>query len=783
MYESTKGAKRQFLRFVSGVVRKEVKDILKSKTTFPLCWNADIPSIRHCSWDQTLYDFEKSAPLTYNVLRSAITRKSEESTLCKGKGVNLKPKVGTALAYLLQAKAPIKASFLPTLISIQFWRGNLKRDTIKQLSKMGICKGYEATLAAVDKIRRDFDSAATSCKREIEEQLKHVNDLSNMTILWDENMDVSNALAATVPNIEDEVNEPSDTDDTISYEYTEPNADGSGESENDNTEVEDNDEDSNEEENDDMPEASDTESVHDASIQSETSSPLQPGFTMCWDNVGKKVISRHPTLTSTNKYINMALGYMAINRVTTTNLSWQFDNIVKNATDLPHDIFVPSSADLKNVKSRMEIIVGRIIARHLKWFKDNFSDCIIPHIIHDHSAESSNRSVLINLGVFDVDPSSTQGAITIYENLQRHVPSINGKPYTSAVFGDGLSCERGNDAHRARANGLNPWERLERCEPSAQEFHKEMLLLQDYYDLLFKGSSAADRGTLVHLNNLFNFRQVKSDVSDNFTHAWELMCLATEGFVSLLTMHLMEMEDEESEPGNVEITIVNGDFEQRNKYFTDVCKTVVQRLWHTLNTNALTVDHGTGPSVFCCGEDLDNGTIACSAGTNCTHGEVFHYICADVDPNNLPQNWHCSEECRNRTILYPFCHCRQNLGNDQPMIGCSAGSSCVDREWYHLKCVHMSAENVPKGDWFCQDACKTAKKGKRKRGKKSADKPEQIYDHTYNYSRAMAWLGLHLLCRRDAVREADGNAMITHWKLYLFHFFRVETSKISDSST
>ena len=36
----------------------------------------------------------------------------------------------------------------------------------------------------------------------------------------------------------------------------------------------------------------------------------------------------------------------------------------------------------------------------------------------------------------------------------------------------------------------------------------------------------------------------------------------------------MEMEDEESEPGNVEITIVNGDFEQRNKYFTDVCKTL-----------------------------------------------------------------------------------------------------------------------------------------------------------------------------------------------------------------
>ncbi|CAC5389595.1 unnamed protein product [Mytilus coruscus] len=196
------------------------------------------------------------------------------------------------------------------------------------MSKMGICKGYGSTLAAIDNIRRDFDSAATSCKREIEEQLTNVNDISNMTVM-DEDMDVSNAVAVTVPNIEDEVNEPSDSDDTISYEYREPNENGSEESESDSTEVEDNDEDSEDDENDGIAEASDNESIYDMSIRSDTNPTLQPGFTMCWDNVGKKLTSRHPTLTSTNKYINMALGYMALNRVTTTNLPWQFDDTVK----------------------------------------------------------------------------------------------------------------------------------------------------------------------------------------------------------------------------------------------------------------------------------------------------------------------------------------------------------------------------------------------------------------------------------------------------------------------
>lgn len=155
---------------------------------------------------------------------------------------------------------------------------------------------------------------------------------------------------------------------------------------------------------------------------------------------------------------------------------------------------------------------------------------------------------MINLGVFDVDPSSTQGAITIYENLQRYFPSIDDKLYTAIVYGDGLSCERGNDAHRGRTNGLKASERLEGCEPGIQEFHKVMLLLQDYFDEFFKGSSSVDRGTLCQLKNIFNYRQVKSDISDNFNHAWELMCLTTAGYVCLLAMELFEKHERGARP-------------------------------------------------------------------------------------------------------------------------------------------------------------------------------------------------------------------------------------------
>ena len=90
------------------------------------------------------------------------------------------------------------------------------------------------------------------------------------------------------------------------------------------------------------------------------------------------------------------------------------------------------------------------------------------------------------------------------------------------------SCERGNDAHNGGSNRQNKRERPESLEPAVLELHKEMILLQDYFDTFFSGASAADRGTLANLTNIFNYRRVNTDISINFNHAWELMCMTTE---------------------------------------------------------------------------------------------------------------------------------------------------------------------------------------------------------------------------------------------------------------
>ncbi|CAG2230471.1 unnamed protein product [Mytilus edulis] len=285
----------------------------------------------------------------------------------------------------------------------------------------------------------------------------------NNGLVWQHepaNPDLRIAMTATMQNIEDEIVEPSSStentqndnlgdnlDDTIPYGLGESDSDDGG----DHEILEESSDDSNVIPSDEDLSLSDEDIAEIESGPEEVEQEIaHPGFTMCWDNVGKKVTTRNPSEDKKNVYLNMALGYIGVNRVQTTHLDWEVNCELKKAVNLSPGVFVPNAKDTENLENRMKVIVSRIITRHLRWFNRHLGDCTTPHILHEYSKESSERSILINLGVFDVDPSSTQGAITIYENLQRYIPSVREKPYTSIVFGDGLSCERGNDAHRAR---------------------------------------------------------------------------------------------------------------------------------------------------------------------------------------------------------------------------------------------------------------------------------------------------------------------------------------------
>jgi len=61
------------------------------------------------------------------------------------------------------------------------------------------------------------------------------------------------------------------------------------------------------------------------------------------------------------------------------------------------------------------------------------------------------------------------------------------------------------------------------------------------------------------------------------------------------------------------------------------------------------------------------------------------------------------------------------------------------------------------GEWFCSSTCEVA--------------CGHQTDHLRNHSLAMTWCGLLDLCHRDAIREADGVAMMTMWPVNMLRFW------------
>ncbi|CAC5393732.1 unnamed protein product [Mytilus coruscus] len=286
-----------------------------------------------------------------------------------------------------------------------------------------------------------------------------------------------------------------------------------------------------------------------------------------------------------------ALAYAAVNRVQTTNLPTD-DHVP--ASTIPLKSFLPSDEDIIDLKKRLIFEVESIAAEYLQAFKSHSPK----PFTHQHTAVMDKKSHLINLGIIQENPSSTAGTIAILQKLHTYVPISNAKLNTCVVYGDGLTCERHNDAHNARAGGRTAEDRLEGLEPCPQEFHKRMLLLQknkidkkhsiqksifqDTWNEFFDGSSSTEKGTLFNIKNAFNHRSVGKDVSKCFNHAVDLLNQVTDSFTLLHLMQLMQIDDIEDIPPDFPKTA-----SAQKVFLNHKATQLIESIWHNCGAESL----------------------------------------------------------------------------------------------------------------------------------------------------------------------------------------------------
>ena len=204
-----------------------------------------------------------------------------------------------------------------------------------------------------------------------------------------------------------------------------------------------------------------------------SSSPA--GFSICYDNVQFAGHTKHQSSNTQSDFHLLTLAYATKHRVSAKKTLPSTSG--QPAETLPPDILIPTSVDYEHFRLRMSIIVQRILVTFLP-FLEELSKHILWHIPHAHSSEMSQKSEVVNMGVYDVNPSDTGDTISILDRFLKFIPIAGNQACPIPVHGDGLTVECIMKAKKARSLSMTPQHSFRSLLECAQEFHKEGLLLQ-----------------------------------------------------------------------------------------------------------------------------------------------------------------------------------------------------------------------------------------------------------------------------------------------------------------
>ncbi|XP_022107179.1 uncharacterized protein LOC110988185 isoform X2 [Acanthaster planci] len=495
-------------------------------------------------------------------------------------------------------------------------------------------------------------------------------------------------------------------------------------------------------------------------------------YSLCWDKIKWKAAECRHKENHQAQFHRRALCFSVQHRTPSLQLSSDDAEI-----DVHPSSILPDQKDIQTLKQRMAVIVQRILVQHMSALDDV---CVEAHIPHHFTAEMSEKSSLVNLGLIDSDPRPMSGGRSIMQHLQeKHCPKQEGKPFTLPCNSCEYEVKRMIRHREILSKEASPRKRLEGLLPTPQEFDKQTLLLQDTVNDLFHKNSINSKGTLFQLKEFFQYKSVSSKVREDFNGVWDLMEFATHAYVVLLAMKLTHMNGLDDKPEGFPDSASEA---IQKRWLRQFSQRIVDNVWAWVSreemsavlTGATTdLSNDENPAdiySFCsCRKEKRGEKMVRCCNAMCSNG-WYHLSCLKQDKKIVAdEDWYCSTACK-QSASYIYCICQCHKGKeDLFMVQCERGSACTKRVWYHPFCVGLQSSDIP-DVWFCSEECEIGKRGE---------------DQVLEYSKRLTLEGLRHLARQDFIREGDGNGLVSCWKLdfldiwnrnhtrykYITHFF------------
>ena len=116
-----------------------------------------------------------------------------------------------------------------------------------------------------------------------------------------------------------------------------------------------------------------------------------------WDNTQFESILNQHGLDKDNVMHLFANAYVAQNMINTMDLAIHDDDPVRDAQDLTLEEILPANHDQAIIHDSIETLVGRILVDVFPHFGEFYKDCVVKHIPHEFSKESSKKGKRVSV--------------------------------------------------------------------------------------------------------------------------------------------------------------------------------------------------------------------------------------------------------------------------------------------------------------------------------------------------------------------------------------------------
>ena len=187
--------------------------------------------------------------------------------------------------------------------------------------------------------------------------------------------------------------------------------------------------------------------------------------------------------------------------------------------NVPFHELVPNQEDRNCLQIEFQELIGRVLVSNFTSF-GNFSENVQWHLPHQYSREMALKTPITPLGLLDVDEKKTTDMMKAMRYInEKYVPYVpvdkDGKTTLKPavrviVTGDQMTKQNSDSALKDLDNSPTPYEKIIGVVNSIADFHCSMNFNDVIYREFYNVSSFSEVGTLFHLRNLTDRRDVSA---------------------------------------------------------------------------------------------------------------------------------------------------------------------------------------------------------------------------------------------------------------------------------